>query len=457
MNSLELSRAQFGDTAAFHIIWPMLSIGLSFFMLIMEIMWLWTKKDDFYHQLRFWSKVFILTFGIGVASGIPLQFQFGTNWAAFSNATGDFFGNILGFESTVAFALESAFLAIFVFGWKRVGRRMHLFANAMVFVGATLSAFWIMAANSWMQIPRGVTLEGTKLVVTDYWQAIFNPGTLVSFGHMWVACVETTLFFMLGWCALALLSHKQPHRNKVFYLQSFRYTFFTLIIFVPLQILLGHTSGEVVGHYQPQKLAAIELHWDTNKPGTGAGFNLFAIPDGVAENNSFAITIPHALSIVTTGSPTGQVQGLKDFPKNDRPTAGEAAVASYSFRLMMFIGFLFAAVLLWGLWYWYREGFKLEKIVRHRLFLWLWVVCMPLGFVATIAGWMTREIGRQPWVVYNLMRTHQGLSSNLDARAIMITMTLFTILFLFFIFSFLFFTHRIMKKGPDLAKIPPAI
>ena len=453
MDSLILSRAQFGDTAAFHILWPLLSIGLSFFMLIMEALWRYTGDEKYYRQVRFWSKVFILTFGIGVASGIPLQFQFGTNWASFSHAAGDFFGNVLGFESTVAFALEAAFLAIFVFGWKRVGPKMHLFANAMVFVGATLSAFWIMAANSWMQIPRGVVYvpaqagESAKLVVTNYVEAIFNPGTLVSFGHMWLACIVTTMFFMMGLCALALLRRA---KQGAFFLDTFKYCLIIAAIAVPAQIVMGHTSGAVVAQYQPQKLAAIELHWDTNTQGAGAAWSLLALPDKDREQNSFDIAIPNVLSLITTNSPTGQVKGLNDFPAEDRPTKVEATLAFYAFRTMVAIGFFFLFLIALGLWYWYKGKLALGAVVAHRKFLWLWILATPLGFVATIAGWMTREIGRQPWVLYNIIRTKDAVSPHLSAPAVATTFALFNLLYAALLALFIYFTYRILATGPDL-------
>lgn len=457
MDPLILSRAQFADTAAFHILWPLMSIGLSFFMLLMETMWLWTKKEIYYRQVRFWSKIFLLTFGIGVASGIPLQFQFGTNWAAFAEAGGDFFGNILGFESTVAFALESAFLAIFVFGWRRVGPKMHLFANAMVCVGATLSAFWIMAANSWMQTPAGAVVENGKLIVTDYHAAIFNPGTLVSFGHMWIACIETTLFFMLAWTAIALLRRGTTPQYRDFFVHTFKFALTLLAVVVPTQIFFGHMSGTIVSEYQPQKLAAIELHYDTNPKGEGAPFNIVALPNETNDGTSFALSIPNGLSLITTNSPTGQILGLNEFPEDTRPTAREALIASLAFRVMVGIGFLFVGYLLIGFWYWIRGYLVESSIGTRRIFLTLWVLAMPLGFIATIAGWMTREIGRQPWVVYNIMRTAEGLSSNLHSEVIVTTMAVFTVLFLAFIIFFVYTVNRIVKKGPNFNDIPPYI
>lgn len=451
MDELLLSRLQFADTAAFHILWPMISIGTAFFMFIMEALWLWTKNEMYYQQVRFWTKIFILSFGVGVASGIPLQFQFGTNWATFSYASGDFFGNILGFESTVAFALESAFLAIFVFGWNRVGPFMHLFANAMVMVGATLSAFWIMAANSWMQIPRGVEMVGDKLVVTDYFAAVFNPGTLVSFGHMWVACIETTLFFMMGLSAYALLRKKTSLEYRTFFVQSFKYSLIILIIVAPLQIILGHTSGVVVKEHQPAKLAAMELHWETNPAGVGAPFNVLALPHPTENRNAFEIAIPNVLSLITTNSLTGEVQGLNDFPEDERPTKTEATLTYYAFRIMVAIGFIFLGFLFLGLFAWRKKWFDPKTISNRRLFLIAWILAIPLGFVATIAGWMTREIGRQPWIVYHIMRTEEGLSSNLDPKVVATTMGLYTLLFLIFIVFFTLFTIRIIRTGPNFS------
>lgn len=450
MDALLLSRVQFADTAAFHILWPLLSIGLALYMLVMEVLWLYTGKENFYHQVRFWTKIFILTFAVGTASGFPLSFQFGTNWAAFSAAAGDFFGNILGFESTVAFALEAAFLAIFVFGWGRVSKAAHLFANAMVFVGATLSAFWIMAANSWMQTPAGVTMENGRIVVQDYFAAVFNPSTMVSFMHMWVACIETTLFFMAGLCAAALLFSSREHtRYRGFFLDSFKYAIALALFFAPLQGVLGHMSGSVVAEHQPQKLAAIELHWDTNSQGAGAALSLLAIPDGEKEENKFAITVPDGLSWVITGSKDGEVQGLKDFPVEDRPTVTEATLAFYAFRTMVGIGIFFIVLALVGAYYWARGRLDLAFVHNHPLFLWVWLLSLPLGFVATIAGWMTREIGRQPFIVYNLIRTKDGLSSNLDPAAVATSLIAITVFYTAFLVLFIVFTYRIMKKGPD--------
>ena len=449
MDVLSLSRFQFGDTAAFHILWPIMSIGIAFYLLSMEVMWLRTKKDGYYRQLRFWTKIFMLTFAIGTASGIPLEFEFGTNWAAFSHMAGDFFGNILGFETTVAFALEAAFLGIFLFGWNRVRPAVHLFSNAMIFVGASLSAFWIMAANSWMQVPIGVTVEGGKMIVSDYYAAIFNPDTIVSFMHMMGACIETTLFMMAGISAIVLLRKSTEPRMRQFFLDSFKYCLLLVLFVAPIQLVIGDLSGLIIKEYQPAKLAATELHWQTNAPGEGAEWNIVAIPNTDGGKNDFAITVPDGLSLITTHTTDGAVQGLNDFAPQDRPTVTESLIVFYSFRVMIAIGGLLFLLALLGVLFWKRGKLRTPEIAP-RWFWWLFALATPLGFVATEAGWMVREIGRQPWVVYHLLRTSQGLSSNLSMPAVLGTAIVFNIIYLACGILFIYFTWRIVKRGPDL-------
>ncbi len=459
MDILTLSRIQFGGTAAFHIIWPLLSIGLGLYLFVLEALWLKTKNDGYYRQLRFWLKIFVLTFVMGTASGIPLEFEFGTNWAAFSSAAGDFFGNILGFESTVAFALEAAFLGIFAFGWKRVRPGVHLFANGMVAFGATLSAFWIMIANAWMQTPAGVTVENGRIVVTDYWEAIFNPAALVSFLHMWVACIEATLFFIMGIAALAILwtlkntegeDREGSIARRRFFLSSFRIALIIAVIVAPLQIFLGDVSGQVVSTHQPEKLAALELHWETNPPGTGAGWSLLAWPAQEGGYNVFSLQLPYGLSLITTHTLDGQVRGLNDFPADSRPTVTESLITFYSFRLMILCGMAMFFLALAGTWYLWTGRLRFENLPRRRTFFRLFVLALPLGIIATEAGWMVREIGRQPWVVYHLLRTKDGLSPNLSLSPVATSTVLFGLFYTVFIIAFAYFTYRIVRKGPDL-------
>jgi cytochrome bd ubiquinol oxidase subunit I len=445
--AVDVARAQFAVTTIFHMLWPLLSIGLSLLMVVMEVLWLRTGDEIYYRQVRFWSVLFILTFGIGVASGVPLEFQFGTNWSRFSAATGNIVGNLLAFEASMSFALEAAFLAVFIFGWNRVSRRMHLFSNIMVAFGASLSAFWIMAANSWMQTPAGVSLEGGKIAVTNYLQATFNPDLPIAFTHIWVASIETTLFFVGGICAWYILRN----RNVDFFLRTFKVMVIIGIVVAPLQIFLGDASGLTVIKHQPAKAAAMEAHWVTNPPDTSASWVLVAQPDQKAQDNSWEVKIPYMLSILSTHSVKGQVIGLQDFPVNGQPPV---APPFYAFRIMVLLGFVMLFLVLWALWQWYRKRLLVESAPKHRIFWNFWLYAIPAGFLATECGWIVREVGRQPWLVYGILRTTEGVSPVSTATAAT-SLSLFIVIYLLLLGLFIYFTRRILKKGPDLTSPLP--
>ncbi len=444
MNALFLSRVQFGVTTAFHMLWPLLSIGLSFMMVILEVAWLKTKNEVYYRHERFWSKIFILTFGIGVASGLVLEFEFGTNWAGFSSVVGGFFGNILGFEGSMAFALEAAFLAIFIFGWNRVSPRLHLISTILVAFGASLSAWWIMDANSWMQTPTGVKIVNGSVSSINFLQAILNPFATISFWHMWVACIETTIFFVAGISAYYILKKQ----NIEFFLKIFKISVIIAIFATPLQVYLGDLSGKLVGQYQPATLAAMESHWNTNPAGTGATWHLIAIPDRTAEANSFVINapIPGLMSFLDAGSFTAQVKGLKDFPPQDR---GPIILPFYAFRLMVLIGFIMVFMMIWALWYWFRGNLKYENASRHKWFWKIWYWGLSLGFIATELGWITREVGRQPWIIYGIMRTSEGVSV-LTTAQVLTTLVAFITTYVVLFIIFIVFVRKILKEGPDM-------
>jgi len=443
-----LSRLQFAFTTMFHITWPLLSIGLSIFLVVTEGLWLRTKDLTYYHHSRFWSKLFLLNFAVGVASGLPLEFQFGTNWARFSAATHGFFGNILGFEGAMAFMLEAGFLGIMLFGWNRVSPRVHWFSTCMVACGASLSAFWIMVANSWMQTPAGGSWVEGRYVMENYWQGIFNPDLPWGFGHMWVACLETTLFVVGGISAWYILKKRQVD----FFLKSFKLALLAAVIITPLQIWLGDGSGRIVARHMPTKLGAIEAHWHTNPPGRGAPWNLLAWPDPDNQDNAWTfLTIPNGLSLLVTHSLTGQVKGLRDFPREDQPPI---LLPFYTFRVMLGIGFAMVGLMLWTLWAWHRRRLTPELVPGQKGLLWTWVAFVPLGYLAVEMGWITREVGRQPWVIYGLMRTADGASllpASAVATSLAIYLGLYTVLFL----AFLVFAWRILKQGPDLGAAPP--
>jgi cytochrome d ubiquinol oxidase subunit I len=445
--AVDVARAQFAVTTIFHMLWPLLSIGLSLLMVVMEVLWLRTGDEIYYRQVRFWSVLFILTFGIGVASGVPLEFQFGTNWSRFSAATGNIVGNLLAFEASMSFALEAAFLAVFIFGWNRVSRRMHLFSNIMVAFGASLSAFWIMAANSWMQTPAGVSLEGGKIAITNYLQATFNPDLPIAFTHIWVASIETTLFFVGGICAWYILRN----RNVDFFLRTFKVMVIIGIVVAPLQIFLGDASGLTVIKHQPAKAAAMEAHWVTNPPDTSASWVLVAQPDQKAQDNSWEVKIPYVLSILSTHSVKGQVVGLKDFLVSDQPPV---MPPFYAFRIMVLLGFVMLFLVLWALWQWYRRKLRVESAPKHRIFWNFWLYAIPAGFLATECGWIVREVGRQPWLVYGILRTTEGVSPVSTATAAT-SLSMFIVIYLLLLGLFIYFTRRILHNGPDLTSPLP--
>jgi cytochrome d ubiquinol oxidase subunit I len=449
-NPVTLSRMQFAVTTLFHMLWPLLSIGLGLFLVLMEALWLGTGREIYYRHTRFWAKLYLLSFGIGVASGVPLEFQFGTNWAGFSRTSGEYFGNILGFEAAMAFMLEAAFLGIMLFAWERVSRGVHFFATVMVALGGSISAFWIMGANAWMQVPTGVKMENGVLKVTDYTAAILNPALVYSFTHMWVACIVTTLFFVAGISAWAILKN----RNSQFFLRSFKICLAIAIIFTPLQIYLGDLSGRKVAKLQPAKTAAMEAHWQTNAGNSGADWILAAWPDSRLQKNAWQIRIPNLLSILITHSPTGKVRGLSDFPPADQPPV---AVTFYSFRLMIAIGLVFLFLMLWGLWKWRKGWLEIENITRHRYFWLTWTLSIPLGFIASDLGWVVREVGRQPWVLYNIMRTSEGVS-NLTVSATAASLIAYCLVYLAMLIFYIIFAGRIISKGPDmLSPLPHTI
>ncbi len=447
---LILSRVQFAGTAAFHILFPMMSIGLSLYLFIMECLWLYTKKETYYRQLRFWMKIFVLSFAVGVATGFPMAFQFGTNWSGFATTAGSFFGNLIGFETTIAFTMETAFLGIFIFGWNRVPKLVHLASNFLVLFAASLSAFWIIAANSWMQLPMGVHLQEGKVVVDNYYAAIFNPDTIITYVHMWFACVEATIFLIGGIAAWGILKHHTHDAYRDFFAKTLQYLVVLGCIVTVVQIYFGDVSGRVVAQYQPEKLAAYELHWNTNMPGEGAPLHLLAWPNSAGNGNTFEISIPNMLSILSTHSMTGPVPGLNSFAAYDRPTTAESVTVFYSFRAMFGIGILLFLLMVTSLLYLRRGMLRSERILKHTTFLNLWVWSIPFGFLAAEAGWMVREIGRQPWMIYRMLRVSESISVGLSPVVVSVVMCAIALLYLTLLAVFVYFVRKITLKGPDL-------
>lgn len=446
--SVDLSRGQFALTLIFHIVWPVMTIGFSAFLVALEALWLKTGEEDYYRHARFWAKLLLLTFGVGVASGLPLEFEFGTNWAPFSSLAGNFFGNILGFEGSMAFMLEAGFLGIMMFGWRRVAPAIHMFATCMVALGASMSALWIMSANSWMQTPTGGHVENGRFVVDNYLEAIFNPSAPWGITHMWVACLETSLFVIGGLSAWYIYKN----RHRAFFLRSFKVAVIAAIVITPVQIFLGDGSGKVVFAYQPAKGAAIEAHWETNPPGEGAAYSLLAWPNQAEQKNDWSIDIPYVLSLLATNTPTGRVKGLADVPRENQPPM--LPLLYYTFRIMVAIGFFFFGLMLWTLWRWRRGALTVDGAARHPWLWRAWMFSIPLGFIAVECGWTVREVGRQPWVIYGIMRTEHG-ASMLPVSTVTTTLILFGIVYSGLLLAFLYFARRILITGPDMTLPPP--
>lgn len=445
-----LSRAQFAMTAIFHILWPILTISLSAFLFLIEALWIKTGDVMYYRQARFWSKLLVLNFAVGVVSGIPMEFQFGTNWAGFSQYAGQFIGNILGFEGAMAFMLEAGFVGVMLLGWGRVPRGVHLFATGMVALGSSISAFWIMVANSWMQTPAGYTVVDGKIEVTNYLAAIFNPDMVWGVSHMWVAAIETGMFVIAGISAYNLFRQRHPE----FFARSFKIALAVLVIAAPLQIWLGDSSGVSVFETQPAKGAAIEGHWHTNAPGTGASWSLLAWPDKAAQRNDWSLEVPGMLSVLGTHSLHGQVKGLTDFKPEDQPPM--IPLLYYAFRVMAGIGFCFMLLAFWTVYALRKARGSLAALLARRKLLLAWVLCIPLPYVAVEAGWIVREVGRQPWVVYGLLRTSQA-ASTVAPSSISLSMAMFFAFYVVLLVTFFVLARRWLRNGPDLTSVPPAI
>ena len=423
-------------------------MGISLILVIFEWLWLKTGDIDNYRHARFWAKLFLLNFSMGVISGLPLEFEFGTNWSRFSMVTGEFFGNVLGYEGAMAFMLEAGFLGIMLFGWKRVPPAIHLLATSMVALGASFSAFWILVANSWMQTPAGIHMENNRVVVDSYFEAIFNKNMPWGVLHMWFACLATSLFVIGGLSAWYILKR----RNTDFFLKSFKLALIGAIFVAPIQISLGHGSGRQVFAHQPAKGAAIEAHWNTNQEGKGAAWNLLSWPNETDQKNDWAIPIPNGLSILATGDRHGQVPGLKSFPKADQPSA--IPLIFYSFRVMIVIGVAFLGLMLWTLIAWLKGQLSTELICNNRLLLRAWIASIPLGYVATECGWIVREVGRQPWVIFGLLRTRDA-ASTLPMSVVTVSLLVFIVIYSMLFILFLIFAARIIRKGPDLTMMSP--
>jgi len=437
MDLLLLSRIQFGLTASFHYIYPPMTIGLGLLLVIMEGLYLRTKDPLYERITRFWVKIFGLTFAIGVATGIVLEFEFGTNWATYSRYVGDIFGSALAAEGIFAFFLESGFLAILLFGWNKVSPRMHFFSTVMVCLGAHFSAIWIVVANSWQQTPAGyhIVSEGLtpRAEITDFWSMVLNPSTFDRLSHT----------IMGAWQAGAFLAISV----SAYYLLKARYTEFshrTIKIALSLalvasvgQLITGHSSAKTVSQYQPAKLAAIEGHYESGP----ADLYIFGWVDEESGNVS-GIRLPGMLSRLLTGNPEAPVRGLDSFQEEDRPPVN----ATFQFyHLMVVIGMGLIGLSMLGMFFLMRD-----TLVHQRWLLWLLVFAVLGPQIANQMGWFTAEVGRQPWIVYGLLRTSDGLSQSVQSGMVLTSLILFTAVYLLLFAVFIFQLNHKIKQGPQL-------
>jgi cytochrome d ubiquinol oxidase subunit I len=391
--------------------------------------------DCVYQQLaRFWTRLFAITFALGVATGITMEFQFGTNWAAYSRFVGDIFGAPLAAEGVFAFFLESSFLGILLYGESRVSRKVYWLSSLLVAVGATLSAFWIVVANSWQQTPAGYHLVNGRAELTSFFAAVFNPSTLPRYAHVIAGALVVGTFFVVGVSALMLLKR----RHVAFAERSLKSAIIPFLASVFLVMGIGHHHAIQVARTQPAKLAAFEGVWET---GSGVPLLLFGVPNAQTEKNDWAIGLPNGLSYMVGLSKDTRIQGLKDFPPAERPPL---LPTFFSFHLMIYLGGWFALLGVTGLFLLWRG-----TCATNRLYLTAAALSLPLPFLANELGWMAAEIGRQPWVVYNLMRTRDAVSAAVPAGQILASIILFSLIYTLLFGVWLYLLKRQIDKGPQ--------
>lgn len=433
-----LARIQFAFTISFHYIYPPLSIGLGLVLVIMEGLYLKTGDKRFELMTRFWLKIFALIFGIGVATGIIMEFEFGTNWATYSKYVGDIFGSALAAEGIFAFALESGFLGILLFGWKRVGPKVHFFSTIMVFLGSMFSAIWIVVANSWQQTPAGYHIVGegmeARAEITDFWAMVFNPSSVERIIHVWIGAFLAGAFLVLSVSAWYILKK----RFLSISIPAFKIALVVATISSLGQLVAGHQSADGVARNQPAKLAAMEGHYDSL-----AKADMYLVGwVRQKENKTMGLSIPGGLSFLTHQDFSYPIRGLESFPKNERPTQINAIFQFY--HIMVAIGMLLIGSTLLACWYW-KKGVLFEKKWLMRFF----VLSVLLPQIANQAGWFTAEMGRQPWVVYGLLRTSDALSRSVTAGQVLFSLILFTFVYALLLVLFLFLLTRKIQHGPE--------
>ncbi|HZX79153.1 cytochrome ubiquinol oxidase subunit I [Lysobacter sp.] len=442
MDALLLSRIQFGFVISFHILFPAFTIGLASWLAFCEWRWLRTRDTLWRDLFFFWTKIFAVSFGMGVVSGIVMSFQFGTNWATLSEQAGNILGPLLSYEVLTAFFLEATFLGVMLFGWGRVSEKLHFLSTCMVALGTLISTFWIISANSWMQTPQGYTIVDGVFHPASWMDIIFNPSFPVRLAHMVLAAFITTCFVIGGVGASYLLRGVHVDAGK----RMLKAAVLFAAITVPTQVVVGDIHGLQVAKYQPTKVAAMEAHWEHKPRGEGVPFVVFAVPNEEQERNDLEIAIPHAGSVILTHSWEGEIQSLKDVPASERPPVKPVF---YAFRVMLAVGTLMLLLSLASLVQWWRG-----RLYGSRALLTGWRWMTLAGFVAMLSGWYVTEIGRQPYVIYGLMRTADAVSPILAAASVMTSLIVYVVVYAIVFGSGVWYLTRLVKKGP-LPHEPP--
>ncbi|MBX2833364.1 MAG: cytochrome ubiquinol oxidase subunit I [Micavibrio sp.] len=432
-----LARIQFAFTISFHIVFPAFTIGLASWLAIVEGLWLKTGKDVYQDIYKFWIKIFAVCFGMGVVSGVVMSYQFGTNWSVFSDKVANVIGPLLGYEVLTAFFLEASFLGVMLFGWGRVSKKMHFVSTCIVAVGTLISAFWILSANSWMQTPQGFEIREDGLLYPTSWlEIIFNPSFPFRFAHMVTAAYLTTAFTVGGVAAWYLWTKQHiPHARIMFGMAMI------MAVFVaPIQLVIGDTHGLNTLEHQPVKVAAMEGIWETEK---GADLRLFAIPNEAEERNDYEVVIPDLASYILTHHWDGEIKGLKEWAKEDRPPV---AIVFWSFRVMVGIGMAMILTGIIALILFFRK-----KLFDSRLFQ-LWCMALtPAGFIAILAGWFVTEVGRQPYTAYGVIRTSESVSPVLGEH-VALSLAAFIVVYTVLFGAATYYIIKLIRKGPGTGK-----
>jgi cytochrome d ubiquinol oxidase subunit I len=432
MDPIFLSRLQFAATTLFHFLFVPLTLGLAIIVAMMETRYVRTGNPEYKRMTKFWGHLFLINFVVGVVTGITLEFQFGTNWSRYSKYVGDIFGSILAIEATVAFFMESTFLAVWYFGWNKLSPKMHAACIWIVAISSNVSAYWIIAANAWMQHPVGYEIRNGRAELTDFIAVVTQPYAITNYLHTIFSGFIIGGFFVMGISAYHLL-----RKNEVsFFTKSFRMALVFSLIFSVGEIFMGDLNGKEMSRLQPEKTAAAEAHWETQK---GVGFSMLVIPDERNERNLVEMfTIPKFLSFLTQGDWDAEVKGLKSWPLEDRPPV---TLVFASFRIMVGLGFLFVLLTVIG-------WFKRNKLESSPLYLRIMLYSIPLPYIAALLGWIVTEVGRQPWIVYQVLRTNQA-ASPIEGSQVAVSLAAFIIVYTLLGFVAFFLMARHAKNGPE--------